>query len=528
MPNSKFTNLLSTLIAPVAIAIPFMVAPADASITSALTTPAPVLATLPNANNHIQYSSAVFYTILKASLALGGSAAVISILAAFLFRRVVSTNMVHIVQSGKKTVAYGANLEGGNVYYEIPTWVPGIGVSVIKLPVSNFNLSLNDYEAYDSDRVPFKVDITAFFRISDPVVAARRIANFKELEAQLHFIVQGAVRKVLASNDIHEILSQRSTLGDAFSNEVKGQLEEWGVQSVKNMELMDIRDSGGSKAIANIQAIQLSAIERNSRVEVAQNQRLATVAEVENKRTSEISSVEAERQIQLSREQAQQEVGERSAEREKAVGIAQEQSRQEILSQQASTKEKDLAVTRIQEVRSAEIERDKALVTAEQSKKVAAIDKETALVRASQDKETTILQAEGTLEAERKGAEAIKAKGLANAEAEKALQLAPVSAQITLAKEIGSNESYQKYLALIEAFKAYIAVGTEQAKSLQQAEVKVIANGGSASEGINNVMDIFSSKGGTSLAAAIEAFTQSDIGADLVSRFTDSAGPNKD
>jgi flotillin len=526
MPNSKFTNLLSTLIAPAAIAIPFMVAPADASITSALNAPAPTLAAMPVADSTARDSSEVFYTILKAGLALGGSAAVISILAAFLFRRVVSTNMVHIVQSGKKTVSYGANLTDGNVYYEVPTWVPGIGVSVIKLPVNNFDLSLQDYEAYDEDRVPFLIDVTAFFRIYDPIVAAQRISDTKELKHQLGLIVQGAVRKVLASDKIDNIMTQRSTFGQAFSEEVKGQLAEWGVQSIKNMELMDIRDSEKSKVIASIMAKQISAIERDSRIEVAQNQRLATVAEVENKRTAEISSVQAQQNIQLSREESEQKVGERSAEKQKAIGIAQEQSRQEVLSQQATTKEKDLAVTRIQEVRSAEIERDKALVTAEQSKKVAAIDKETALVRASQDKETTILQAEGKLAAETKEAEATKIKGLAKAEAETALNLAPVNAQITLAQEIGSNESYQKYLALIEAFKAYIAVGTEQAKSLQQADVKVIANGGSAQEGISSVMDIFSSKGGTSLAAAIEAFTQSDIGADLVSRFTDSARPS--
>lgn len=526
MPNSKITSLLSTLIAPAAIAIPFLATPSKASISLHPLTPPATLATLPTGYNQSYSTHSPVYTILKVGLTLGGSAAIISILAAFLFRRVVSTNMVHIVQSGKKTVPYGANLAGGNVYYEIPTWVPGIGISVIKLPVNNFDLSLQDYEAYDADRVPFLIDVTAFFRIYDPIVAAQRISDIKELKHQLALIVQGAVRKVLASDKIDNIMTQRSTFGQSFSEEVEGQLAEWGVQSIKNMELMDIRDSAKSNVISNIMAKQISAIERDSRIEVAQNQRLATVAEVENKRTAEISSVQAQQNIQLSREESEQKVGERAAEKQKAIGIALEQSRQEVLAQQAATKEKDLAVTRIQEVRSAEIERDKALVTAEQSKKVAAIDKETALVRASQEKETTILQAEGKLEAETKEAEAIKVKGLARAEAETALNLAPVNAQIALSQEIGSNEAYQKYLALVEAFKAYVAVGTEQAKSLQQADVKVIANGGSAPEGISKVMDVFSSKGGTSIAAAVEAFTQSDIGADLMSRFTNTPQGN--
>lgn len=460
------------------------------------------------------------FTVLKVGLAAGGSAVAVSVLAAFLFRRVVSTNTVHIVQSGNKTTPYGSNLPGGNVYYELPTWVPKLGVSVIKLPVSNFEISLKDYEAYDEDRLPFLVDVTAFFRIHEPTIAAQRITDTGELKHQLALIVQGAIRKVLASDKIDNIMNQRSTFGESFSNEVKEQLVEWGVSAVRNMELMDIRDTPKSDVIKNIMAKKISEIEKDSRITVAENNRLAKVAEVENTRQAEVSAVEAEREILLSKEQAQQEVGERSAEKEKAVGVAKEQSRQQVLAQQAVTTEKNLAVKRVEEVKAAEIDKETALVLADKLQKVAEVDKKTALVKAAQEQETTVLIAEGVLQSEKRNAEAIQVTGVAKAEAEKALQLAPVSAQIALAKEIGENPSYQNYLALIEGFKAYIAVGSEQAKSLQNADVKVIANGGSAPEGITKVMDIFSSKGGTELAAAIEAFVQSDIGSNLISKIT--------
>ena len=462
------------------------------------------------------------FTFLKVALAAGGSAATLSLLAAFLFRRVVSTNAVHIVQSGHKTVPYGSKLSDGNVYYEIPFWVPKLGVSVIRLPVSNFDLSLENYEAYDEDRVPFLVDVTAFFRISDPVVAARRINNVNELKHQLNLIMQGVVRKVLASDKIDNIMTQRSTFGDSFSQEVQGQLEEWGVQSVRNMELMDIRDSNKSDVIARIMAKKNSEIERDSRITVANNHRLAKVAEVENNRQAEVSAVEAEREILMSKQQAEQQVGERSAEKEKAVGVAREQSKQDVLDQQAVTTAKNLEVKRVEEIQAAEIDRDTALVLAEKLQRVSAVDKETALVRAAQEQETMILVADGKLEAQKKEAEAIKATGIAKAEAEKALQLAPVSAQIELSREIGNNDAYQQYLVSLEAFKAYIAVGSEQARSLQHAEVKVIANGGTAPEGITKVMDVFSSKGGTELAAAIEAFSQSDVGSNIISKITGS------
>lgn len=509
---------VASMAAPAALAVtvPFMpVTPAQA-----LPSLTPVLASATVTEAPQSPVSDTVWFLLKAGVLVGGTSGILATLAAFLFRRVVSTNTVHIVQSGKKTVPYGANLPDGNVYYEVPTWVPKFGVSVIKLPVSNFDLSLTDYEAYDEDRVPFLVDVTAFFRIYDPAIAAKRITDIKELKHQLSLIVQGAVRKVLASDKIDNIMTQRSTFGQSFSQEVEEQLAEWGVQSIKNMELMDIRDSQKSNVIANIMAKKTSEIERDSRITVSENNRLAKVAEVENTRQAEVSAVDAEREIRLSKEQAEQQVGERSAEREQAVGVAQEQARQQVLLEQAGTKEKDLAVRRVEEVRQAEIERDRAVVEAEKEQKVAAIAKQTALVQASQEKETTVLVAEGKLEAEKKNAEAIQANGVAKAEAEKALQLAPVTAQITLSQEIGNNEGYQNYLALIEALKAYIAVGTEQAKSLQKADVKVIASGGSAQDGVRNVADLFSSKGGTSLASAIEAFAQSDIGLNLISRLS--------
>ena len=76
-------------------------------------------------------------------------------------RRIVPTNVVHIVQRGNQTVSYGTKKES-NVYYEWPGWLPKLGVTVRVLPVSNFDVELKRYEAYDKDRVPFVVDVKAF------------------------------------------------------------------------------------------------------------------------------------------------------------------------------------------------------------------------------------------------------------------------------------------------------------------------------------------------------------------------------
>ena len=78
----------------------------------------------------------------------------ISLFLAFIWRRVVPTNMVHIVQSSKSTVSYGRGREAGNTYYEIPSFIPFFGVTVTQFPESIFDISLKDYEAYDTGRLP--------------------------------------------------------------------------------------------------------------------------------------------------------------------------------------------------------------------------------------------------------------------------------------------------------------------------------------------------------------------------------------
>ncbi|MBI2670029.1 MAG: hypothetical protein HYX20_02720 [Candidatus Yanofskybacteria bacterium] len=421
-----------------------------------------------------------FLSVLGVSLAV---IVTMTVVVSIMFRRVVSTNTVHIVQSRRKTTPYGTTLSFGNVYYRWPSWLPYFGVTVIELPVSNFDLSLKDYEAYDKDRVPFKVDVTSFFRIKDTALAAQRVASIRELEEQLSLIVQGAVRKVLASDVIDSIMLERSKFGEQFTSEVSEQLKEWGVESVKSMELMDIRDSHESKVISNIMAKKTSHIEMQSRVEVANNLKTAKAAEIEAKQIVDVRQQEAD-----------EAVGKRTAEKDKQVGIAQQQSRQEVLTQEKQTQERSMDVKRVEQVRLAEITKEKEVVTAEQNK------------------QTTIIKADGTLEAQRKEAAGIEAIGLARAEAEKAMQLAPVTAQITLAKEIGENAGYQQYLAMIESIKAYLEVGGKQAEALQRADVKIIANTGNPTTGMKNVMDLFTSKGGTELSAMIEAFAQTPLG----------------
>ena len=438
-----------------------------------------------------------------------GIIVVVSLLLSFIWRRVVPTNMVHIVQSSKRTISYGRGQEAGNTYYEFPSFLPLIGVTVTQFPESVFDLNLKDYDAYDVDRLPFLVDVRAFFRISDSQIAAQRVSNFQELQGQLSGVLQGAVRSVLAQYTLDHIMSDRATLGKEFSSVVDDGLKEWGVSTVKTIEFMDIRDARDSQVIHNIMAKKKSFIEMESRVEVAKNFQEA-----------ETKEIQAKRQIMLSRTEAEQQVGIREAEKEKTIGIANEKNKQDVQLEAKLTTERQMEVQKVQNVRQAEIDKEVAVVKAEQDQKVRVVtaeaEKQAQIIKAEAERESVTQIAVGQLQATKNEAEGIAAIGNARAEAEKALLLAPVNAQLTLAKEIGENQSYQAYLIEVRKVEATEAVGKEMAVAMAKAELKVIANSGSIQNGVASLADIFSPSGGTAIAGMLEALSQTDNGKKII------------
>lgn len=428
----------------------------------------------------------MIYLIIAGVLA---ALAALTVVVAAAFRTVVATNDVHIVQSRKRSTVYGKDQSAGNVYYCWPHWLPWLGVRTISLPVSNFPVRLDGYEAYDKGRLPFQVDVMAFFRVEDPVMAAQRISDFGQLRGQLEGILQGACRTILAKAEIEQILEGRSEFGEQFTKEVDENLANWGVRTVKTIEFMDIRDSEGSEVIHQIMAKKKSEIEKDSRIAVANNTREAELAEVA-----------ATQLVDVRKYEAAQAVGVRKAEAEQQVGISTEKSKQNVAEEAAITAEKNMAVKKVNDVRAAEIARDVKVVAAEQEKK------------------HTIIVAEGKLEQAKLNAEGVRVEGEAKGQAEQAILMAPVNTQISLAKEIGQNQGYQDYLIRIRVVEKDQVVGVEQAKALQAADIKVIANTGEVSNGVDKVMDLFSSKGGTAIGAALEALKQTPAGAELLSR----------
>ena len=451
-------------------------------------------------------------------------------------RRIVRPDQVHVVQRNNTSDVYGSSARDnkGNTYYEFPEWIPRLGVTVKKLPTAIFDVNLTEYDAYDKDRLPFLVDIKAFFRIFDFRVAASKVRDTKELEDQLKGIVQGAVRSLLAKEDLESIMSERAKYGKQFTQEVEEQLKEWGVVAVKNIELMDIKDSHNSEVIANIMKKKKSAIEMESRTTVANNMKQAKEAEIV-----------ANQAVALKEQDSVREVGLRQAQVQQEVGIANEQQMQKVQEQAKITAEKEMEVQRVREVKSAEITKQAAEVKAAQDKEVATINAETAVVKTEADKKVKVLNAEAekqqvmlhaeankeqiTLKAaadlvtatnEAKG---IEAKGKAQAQATELAKKASVQDQVTLAKEVGENEPYQNFLIKQKQVEVQgdvmKAVGVAQAQNLSGADVKIFANAGTVSEGVGKAAGIFNPGTAFDIASMIEAFKSTPMGSELLDKF---------
>lgn len=439
-------------------------------------------------------------------------------------RRIVPTNVVHIVQRGSNTVSYGVG-KTSNVYYEWPAWLPKIGVSVRSLPVSNFDIDLRNYSAYDKDRVPFLVDVKAFFHISDTNVAAAKVESFDELRGQLENVVQGAVRSILAKSKLEEIMEERSVFGEQFTSMVNADLKNWGVESIKNIELMDVRDSQESNVIHQIMAKRMSAIDKESRIEVAKNQQEAKQAELTATQEIQVREAETARISGEARAQSEQAIGIARAEAEKKAGIAQQESLRDIAEARQKTTEKDMEVLKVQQVRQAEINKEQEIIDAEKRKRTIEIEAEAEKFKIeteakakleAQKKESEGIQAVGEAEAK-----VIAAKGTADAEALKAEQLASVTAQTTLAQEIGENQEYQKYLIKIKEVEVSQVVEIEKAKAMAQAlasaDLKILANSGDVQSGMSKLTDILSSKGGSQINGLMETLKQTPEGKGIMS-----------
>jgi len=408
-----------------------------------------------------------------------------------LWRVVLSPDQVHVVQKRKSTTVYGKGTDVGNVYYKIPSWIPYFGVEYKIMPVSIFKIPLEGYRAYDSKKAPFKVDVTAFFQIDakDAGQAAQRVSSFEDLRQELLEVLRGAVRKILASNEIEQIMTERSILGQSFLEEVKVQVSAWGV-NVLNIEFMDIADDDTSEEniITAIMKKHSSFIQRKSDEEVAINEKEAKVVQINAKREADIEAINA---LELTEK--------RDAERSEIVGIANEKAAQSIQEQKRATMEKEMAVQQVKDVEAKKIE---AFARIEEAEGV----KQSQIREAQGLKEAQALEGKGLGEKAAfigsGEAKAIREKGLAEAEAKE-----------KLADALSRFQEEGLWALLGEKFiEKDKEVGIAVAKAYEDADMKVIQTGNSQPKDLLELLT--SADGGAKMGGMLDSLKKT-LGVDL-------------
>lgn len=386
----------------------------------------------------------------------------IVVLCAVAWRRVVPNDQVHVVRSRSASVAYGNGMDR-NVYYEVPSHFPYFGVVVSKVSTSNFPISFEGYDAYDLAKVPFAVDITAFFQVSDPLTVAKRVTSMDELQSQLSNVVKGAVRRVLAGHDIEKIMGSRSELSKEFVTEVGEQTQNWGIK-VLNLEFMDISDWSDTHVITQIQNKEKSTIDMASRTKVAENEKTARLAEIAAAETAAL----------------------RDAERVETVSVRQEKAKQVVAEQGAITKARDLEVVKVETVKNQEIVREKSVVIAQTQKDVDVINAEKDVIIAERRKDAQLTTADGNAMAAKRNAEGVRDANVleGDGQAQKVSLVGNAEADVIKATGVARADAQDKMAEALTKQNAG-ALGMEEFRvkeSVETAKWRAIGDGLKAAE----------------------------------------------
>jgi regulator of protease activity HflC (stomatin/prohibitin superfamily) len=97
-------------------------------------------------------------------------------------------------------------------------WQVGRTVRITKVDLRPQPLEVTAQEILTKDRVAIRVTLTAFYKVTDPVVAATSTAD---LSNTLYRLVQFAIREAVATRSLDDILAAR----DAIDNEVRAYVE---------------------------------------------------------------------------------------------------------------------------------------------------------------------------------------------------------------------------------------------------------------------------------------------------------------
>jgi len=106
-------------------------------------------------------------------------------------------------------------------------WAVGRTVRVPKIDLRPQPLEVTAQEILSKDRVAIRVTLTAFYKVTDPVLAATATAD---LANTLYRLVQFAIREAVATRTLDDILAARDTIDREVRSFVEGRVKVLGAE----------------------------------------------------------------------------------------------------------------------------------------------------------------------------------------------------------------------------------------------------------------------------------------------------------
>lgn len=368
---------------------------------------------------------------------------------------VVEPNKSHVLVvmgSGRKEY-HPAKAPAKSAYFYIPFIMKRIIVSL-----ENVKHEINNIILHDKEMAPFECDITCWFKITDPNLAAEKLdvdsdgSVMASIRETLNAQVQGVARAAAMGQEVVQLMKDRQDFATEVFRVVNGDLDEWGVQLVK-LEIIDFRDAEKSHVIGDYQARRQAQVESATRQEVAKQNKDAAVVEAESNKTAGIATAESEREVEKAR-----------VEKNKQVALANQDAEQQVTDKMRLVNEKKVEAKRTLEVGQANVTKEATIVTAEG-------DAQATLKRGKA--EADVVEAKGTA-----AANIAEKQGTANATV---IEKTGLAEALATDKKAEALKKYNDAGITLEQLKAYVEIQKSKfenlGKALQAANINLVSGG---------------------------------------------------
>jgi len=383
--------------------------------------------------------------------------ALIFIIAATLYTIVPADKADVVIQRGRRRV-FSSHPDYGDqnkaAYFKIPSWIPGYGMVVHRMPLKILSIAIPDFLAFDQDRARFVCDIVAYAVIKEPVTAAMRFPDsLDELGKQISKVVQATTRDSTTKKPIREIINNREGIIDTIETPLMEAISHWGLE-LRDIELVEFKDPTEKEygeaepphVIKDISSIIEEQINSEARQKNAEQRKQARLKEAEAEETATM----------------------RELARDEEIGKRDQRKNQEVAKETKVAMEEQLEVKKVERVKTEQIDKERAIVEANKMKEVEAVLKEKKQLLGEGDRLQQEEQAKGQ-------AAYIREKGYADADAKLKLQDA--------LNKFGDNAIRALVAELIVEKDRQI--GVETANALKTADLKVFSGGDAGKQGFD-------------------------------------------